>query len=425
MKTKGYDLIGEQLYSEKLENGLTVFVDVKKGFNKSYAFFATDYGGADRRFQHGGKWIDTPMGVAHFLEHKMFDTEDGNALTNLAAGGASPNAFTSSDMTAYYFESTEKFKDNLEILLDFVSVPYFTPESVEKEQGIIAQEIRMTEDDPEHAVYYGLMRALYANNPVRDPIAGTVDSIADITADTLYSCHKVFYNPSNMVLCVVGDVDPDEITATARKILPRHAGEVPRRDYGPAETLKPVTTFSEEEMEVSRPIFHIGAKAQPFKSGDKVLLQELTGTLALEILAGHSSPFYKKLYDEGLINSGFSAAYEYTAGIAYALAGGESSQPDKVFNAFKLETARLIKEGPDEKLFNRQKKALLGRQISAFNSFENISLNLTRGHFKNYDAFLASNLLSGITAQDVTEYLDKFLAPDNMALHIVRPKTRN
>ena len=421
MRTKGYDVIGEQLYTEKLENGLEVFVDVKKGFNKSYAFFATDYGGADRRFKYAGKWIDTPMGVAHFLEHKMFDTEDGNALTNLSANGASPNAFTSSDITAYYFESTEKFIDNLEILLDFVSVPYFTPESVQKEQGIIGQEIGMTEDDPEHAVYYGLMKALYANNPVRDSIAGTVESIADITADTLYSCHKVFYNPSNMALCVVGDVDPEQIAATARKILPREPGEIPERDYGPAESLKPITVMSQDEMAVSRPIFNMGVKASPFKSGDDVLMQELTGTLALEILAGHSSPFYKRLYDEGLINSSFAAAYEYTAGIAYTLAGGESNEPEKVFEQFREETARIIKNGPDEKLFERQKKAMLGRQISSFNSFENISLNLARGHFRNYDAFLATAMLSNITLQDVCEYFKSNMSPDNMALYTVRP----
>ncbi len=422
MKTKGYDLIGEQVYTEKLENGLTVFVVLKKGYNKSYAFFATDYGGADRRFKYAGNWIDTPMGVAHFLEHKMFDTEDGNALTDLSANGASPNAFTGSDMTAYHFESTEKFMDNLEILLSFVSVPYFTDESVQKEQGIIGQEIGMTEDDPDHAVYYGLIKALYANNPIRDSIAGTVESIAEITADTLYSCHKVFYNPSNMVLCVAGDVDPEQVVAAARKILPRQPGEVPERDYGPAETLTPVEQLAQNEMEVSSPIFLMGSKAEPIKSGEANLRQELTASLALEILAGRSSPFYKRLYDKGLINSGFSAAYEYTAGVAYTLAGGESSDPEKVFEEFKQEIGRLIQNGPDKAHFDRQKKAMLGRQISSLNSFESICLNLARGYFRDYDAFEAPNLLSEITAQDVTDYLRRYMSPDNLALCAIRPK---
>ena len=260
MKIKGYDKIGEQLYSEKLENGLTIYVMPKKDFNKSYAFFATDYGGADRRFFLSGKWLDTPAGVAHFLEHKMFDTPDGNALSRLSANGASPNAYTSTDITAYYFESIEKFEENLEILLDFVSVPYFTEESVQKEQGIIGQEIRMTEDDPNYVVYYGLMKALFAHHPLRDSVAGTVESIAEISAETLYNCHKVFYNPSNMVLCVAGDVDPEKIVDVARRVLPKEPGEVPLRDYGPEESLLPVEAYAEKKMEVGLPLFLGGCK---------------------------------------------------------------------------------------------------------------------------------------------------------------------
>ncbi len=422
MKNKGYDLIGEQLYSEKLENGLQVFVVPKKGYNKSYAFFATDYGGADRRFKYGGKWIDTPMGVAHFLEHKMFDMKDGNALTKLSANGASPNAFTSSDITAYFFESTEKFQENLEILLEFVSVPYFTDDSVQKEQGIIGQEIGMTEDDPDHAIYYGLMKALFEHNPVRDSIAGTVDSIAEITADTLTSCHKVFYNPSNMTLCVAGDVDPEQIVETARKILPREPGEVPQRDYGSEETLKPLSLITEDKMEVASPLFTMGAKAAPIKKGSDCLRQDLIASLTLEILVGRSSPFYRKQYDLGLINSSFSAAFEYTAGVAYTLAGGESSAPEKVYDAYKDEIARIIQNGPDKDLFERQKKAMLGRQISALNSFENICINLARGYFRGYDAFEAAKLLGEITPKDITEFIKHYMLPENTALCVIRPK---
>ena len=167
MVKKEYPRIGESLYHGELVNGLHVYVDVKPEFSKSYAFFATNYGGMDMRFQLNGEWHDTPAGVAHFLEHKMFDTKDGNALQDLAANGASPNAFTSSAITGYYFESTEKFEENLKILLSFVSEPWFTPESVDKEQGIIGQEIRMIEDDPENQVFYGMMETLYVHNPIR------------------------------------------------------------------------------------------------------------------------------------------------------------------------------------------------------------------------------------------------------------------
>lgn len=421
MKYKGYDLIGEQVFSEKLENGLSCFIIKKSGYNKSYAFFATDYGGADRRFNLSGRLTDTPIGVAHFLEHKMFDTKDGNALTDLSANGASPNAFTSTDLTAYHFESTEKFEENLEILLSFVSVPYFTPESVEKEQGIIGQEIRMTEDEPEYAVYYGLMKALYRHHPLRDSVAGTVESIAQITADTLYNCHSVFYNPSNMVLCVAGDVDPDRIVAIARKVLPKEPGEVPLRDYGPPEKLTPETPTAEAKMEVSIPIFLMGAKAVPVKDGHDYLKQYLIGSLALDILAGQSSPLYLSLYSQGLINSSFSAVYEAAAGTSYTMAGGESADPMKVFELYKNEALRLANNGPDTALFNRLKKATLGKLIRSLNSFDSICYNYAKGYFRGYDAYEAAALLTSVTPEDIKAFIETNLSPEKMAISIIRP----
>jgi predicted Zn-dependent peptidase len=422
MRTKGYDLIGEQIYSEKLANGCSVFVIPKRGYNKSYAFFATDYGGADRRFKLKGQWIDTPEGVAHFLEHKMFDTEDGNALTNLSANGASPNAFTSSDITAYHFESTEKFEENLEILLSFVSVPYFTQESVQKEQGIIGQEIRMTEDEPDYAVYYGLMKALYKYNPLRDSVAGTVESIAEITADTLYNCHKVFYNPSNMVLCVAGDVDPEKIVAIAKKILPQESGEVPERDYGPGESPIPETPKAEKSMEVSIPIFLVGCKASPAKDGNEYIKQELVGSLALEMLAGRSSPLFLRLYKEGLINNSFSAAYEAAAGAAYSMLGGESLNPEAVLAELKKESVLMADKGPDETFFRRVKKAALGRHIRSLNSFDSICYNYAKGYFRGYDAFEAPEMLANITVADIRDFIKNNLAPDRMAISIINPR---
>ena len=203
MESRDYPNIGEKLYSTVLENGLRLNVVPKAGFSTRYAVFADNYGGAHRRFQLEGQTIDTPAGVAHFLEHKMFDLPNGdNALNILSANGADPNAFTSSGVTCYYFQCTEGFEENLRMLLHFVSTPYFTAETVEKEQGIIAQEIMMGEDSPDSAVYYNLMEMLYAHHPVRDKVAGTVESISQITHETLYACHKAFYAPSNMALCV-------------------------------------------------------------------------------------------------------------------------------------------------------------------------------------------------------------------------------
>ena len=212
------------MYREVLENGLHVFVFPKPEFQKSYAFFATNYGGMDLRFCLDGTWHDTPAGVAHYLEHKMFDTKEGNALQKLTANGASPNAFTSNAITGYYFECTEQFEENLKTLLSFVSVPYFTQESVDKEQGIIGQEIGMIEDDPDWKVFTNLMKGLYEHHPIRLSVAGSVESIARITPQTLYDCHKAFYDPANMVLCVAGNQDPERVCQIAREILPENGG---------------------------------------------------------------------------------------------------------------------------------------------------------------------------------------------------------
>ena len=422
MNVKDYPSIGEQIWTGRLPNGLSVFVVPKRSFSKSYAFFATDYGGADRRFKLSGNWIDTPEGVAHFLEHKMFDTENGNALTELSANGASPNAFTSTDITAYHFECIEKFPENLRILLSFVSIPWFTPESVEKEQGIIAQEICMVEDDPEYCLYYGLMKALYRHNPIRDSVAGTVESISEITADTLYACHKVFYNPSNMALCVAGDVEPSAVLEIAREILPGEAGEVPLRDYGPQESPLPESPFFSKAMDVSLPIFLAGCKIKPAARGLDSLRLELVSALALELLAGHSSPLYFRLYGAGLVNSDFSASFETAADAAYVMFGGEAREPERVYEEVKKELAKLAGGALDKELFRRLKKVMVGSHIRSFNSFEAICGNVVIGHFRGYDAFETPEVLMSITEGDVTTFFRDSLDPGNMSISVITPR---
>ena len=252
-----YPRIDETVTFRRLKNGLPAYVVHKPGYTRKYAMFATRYGGMDLRFQQDGAWQDTPAGIAHYLEHKMFDTADGNAMQEMAKNGAEPNAFTSNAMTAYYFDCTEHFDENLRQLLSFVSVPYFTDESVAKEQGIIAQEIGMIEDDPEWQVYKRMLQALYRESPARIPVAGSVESISRITAETLYACHKAFYDPANMVLCVAGNVDPEQVCAMARDILPKQAGPIAQKDYGPAETDQVAQSELVEEMEVSTPLFQL------------------------------------------------------------------------------------------------------------------------------------------------------------------------
>jgi len=421
MKQNTYELIREQVYIERLDNGLPIFVIKKPGYYKSYAFFATNYGGVDRRFKHGGEWIDTPEGVAHFLEHKMFDTEDGNALAMLSENGAQPNAYTSTDITGYHFASTEKFYENLEILLSFVSVPYFTKDSVEKEQGIIAQEIRMTEDSPDYTLYYDFMKLLFRHNPARHSVAGTVESIAEITDETLYACHKIFYNPSNMALVVAGDVDPEKVIAIAKKILPTERGEIPQRDYGDPEIPEPVARRAERTMEVSEPMFIFGASAEYPKRGADRLRFGLTARLAMRTLAGKSSPLYLRMYDEGLVKSDFGAGFEATAGIAFTEFDGQAADPEAVFAAVMAEVQRVAQEGFNEALFERVKKATFGGILRSLDG-ENAWDGYVRAHFRGYDSFETADVLLGITAADAHAFVREFMQPERFAMMVVRPK---
>ena len=414
--------VGETMYHQKLENGLNVFVFPKPEFQKGYAFFATNYGGMDMRFCLDGEWHDTPAGVAHYLEHKMFDTKDGNALQELAANGASPNAFTSTALTGYYFESTEKFEENLRILLSFVSEPWFTPESVDKEQGIIGQEIRMVEDDPENQVFYGMMESLYHHNPARVSIAGTVESIAEITAGTLYACHAAFYNPGNMTLCVCGNVDPEQVCAIAREILPREGLQDIPRDYGGEEAQEVCQPEKVREMAVCTPIFQLGWKADPAPLGEEHMRQRFLGELACEAVFGTSTPLYARLYREGLVNQNFSYGYEAYPGCALLAVGGESRDPWAVREAIAAEAARIGAEGLDEALFTRLKKGLYGGKVRALNSFEFICVSLAQGHFAGEELFRFPEVFEAIAKADVEEAVRRWMTPDRTALSVVKPK---
>ena len=421
MEQKKFPRIGEKMYHRVLENGLNVFVIPKPEFQKSYAFFATNYGGMDMRFKLDGQWHDTPAGVAHYLEHKMFDTEEGNALQDLAANGASPNAFTSNAITGYYFESTEKFEENLKILLSFVSIPWFTQESVDKERGIIGQGIGMIEDNPDWQIYTRMMQCLYSKSPARTSIAGTVESISHITAETLYNCHKAFYTPSNMVLTVVGDVDPIHVADLARRILPRESGPAIPRDYGD----EPETVAEQETscaMEVSCPQFLAGFKCHPAQDGEEYMRLALIGDMACDILLGDSSPLYLRLYDEGLINTSFGGSFEMMPGIAYLYAGGDSKDARAVTAEIQKEAERLAREGIDEAFYQRVRKASFGANLRGLNSFENIAVSLSEGYFHGYDPFRFPQVFDSVTKSDVEAFLRDNLLPERMVLSEIIPK---
>ena len=422
MEKKLYERIGEEVFHTTLPNGLPVYIVPKKDFLRKYALFATRYGGMDMRFEKDGQWLDTPAGIAHYLEHKMFDTEDGNALQELAKNGAEPNAFTSNAITCYYFDATEKFYESLEILLSFVSIPYFTDESVQKEQGIIGQEIGMIEDNPEWQVYKQLMQALYHTSPARTPVAGSVESISHITAQTLYDCHKAFYTPANMCLVVVGDVKPERIIAAANQILPAKSGPLIRRDYGAEEELTAAEHFVSAAMEVSMPTFLVGFKCPPQHGGEEQHRFAAIGELACDVLMGESSPLYARLYAEGLINGSFGAAFDLLPGASYVYAGGDSKDPQAVAEAILAEARRLVSQGVDGDYYRRVVNANFGAALKALNSFESIAVSMAEGCFQGYDPYRFPEVYDSITVEDVLDFLRRNMTRDHMALSVITPK---
>ena len=422
MVERNYSRIGERVFEETLPNGLRLRVIEKPHHAKSCAFFVTRYGGMDLRFQLNGQWRDTPAGIAHYLEHKMFDTEDGNALQELAQNGAEPNAFTSNDITAYYFYSTEHFYENLKILLEFVSVPYFTEESVEKEQGIIAQEIRMVEDTPDWQSYTQLMGCLYERSPARVSVAGTVESIREITAETLYDCHRAFYHPGNMVLCVVGNVDAEQVAAIAREVLPDQCGEPIPRDYGEGEALCPVKKEAQQKMEVSMPQFLAGYKCEPPQSGREHLRLSILGDMVCDILFGDSSPLYSRLYEEGLINNSFGGNFDILPGAAYLYVGGDTNEPKKVHEAVTAEAKRLVEEGIDEDFYQRIRRACYGQMIRGLNSFESIAISAAEGVFFDYNYYDFPEVFETITKADVEDFLRRNVTEERSAISLIYPK---
>lgn len=420
MTATDYPRLGERVFRRTLSNGLEVIVVNKPYHVKRYAFFAVRYGGMDMRFRQNGVWQDTPAGIAHYLEHKMFDTETGNVLQELAKNGASENAFTSCAATAYYLTCTEKFYENLRMLLSFVSVPYFTRESVEKEQGIIAQEIRMVEDDPDWRVYANLMRCLYRESPVRVPVTGTVESIRSITPQTLYDCHRAFYTPSNMVLVCVGDMDPERVAAEAEAIVPAESGAAIERCYG-EEDGTPASHEVSETMKVSMPTFLAGYKCPPQAEGEARLRQSIIGDLACDALFGGSSPLYTRLYEDGTINSTLGGSFNQAPGAAYLLVGGEVAEPGRVLEEITRQAKKLGEEGIDEAFYQQIRRAGYGSMIRSLNSFESIAIGMMEGRFDGYDYYRFPEIFDTVTRADVEAFLRENVTPERAALSVIQP----
>lgn len=416
-----YANLNESMQVETLENGLTICYLPKKGFAKTFAMLTTNFGSVDASFTLDGVKYDTPAGVAHFLEHKMFEDKDGNALQKFSVTGASPNAFTSQTMTAYYFSCTELFKENLEILLKFVFTPYFTDENVEKERGIIDQEIGMMEDTPGWKAYVGLFEGLFKEHPVRVSIAGSVQSIAKITPELLYKCHKAFYSPSNMALVVCGDVDFHLVCDMAKEFSPKESTEIGARYYGKrSETV--YQSLVERKMQVSQPQFLLGFKDEPLREGESRMRRQIIGELATRILCGETSPLYGKLYEKRLINQYFEAEYSIIPEGAIALFGGESKDPEKARKEIEDEAKRLAREGVDKALFERMKKAAYGMRLRVLDQPEDYTRGEIEAIFSGEHYLDFAGLFDTIHADDIKTMFARWAMHDRSAMSVIKPQ---
>ncbi len=414
--------IGEKYYYMKHRSGLDIYVIPKK-LSSAYALFCTRYGAVDNCFKLAGEaeFTRVPDGIAHYLEHKMFENEDGiDTFSRFAAYGASANAFTSMNVTAYLFKCTENFDKNLEILLDYVTHPYFTPENVQKEQGIIAQEIRGREDWPEVVQYMNLLSALYEKSQAKIRVAGTVESIAKIDAETLYKCYNVFYNLSNMFLCVAGDVTPEQVLAVADKMLPVQEEKKIERLYE-TEGREPVKKYAEAKFEVAKPMFLLGFK-DGFFSSDARENQKRRRIMELitETLFGYSSEFAVDVYESGLIDE-LDADYS-TVGEAgsFFLFGGESNDVDAAIAKFTEYMESVKKNGLDEESFERARRL---KYASFVRSFEGagIAETFAMSLIKDADWFDTGDIIAEITLDEANALVRELFDEKYYAVSVINP----
>ncbi|XID95065.1 EF-P 5-aminopentanol modification-associated protein YfmH [Paenibacillaceae bacterium WGS1546] len=425
MATTTYEKLQETLWHEKLDNGLEVFVLPKPGFTKTYATFTTRYGSIDNHFTRpDGETVKVPDGIAHFLEHKMFEEPEGDIFTRFANQGASANAFTSFDRTAYLFTATGEVEANLDTLLHFVQNPYFTDENVEKEKGIIVQEIDMYRDNPDWRVYFGLIEAMYSRHPVHIDIAGTAESVRSITKEMLYDCYHTFYHPSNMTLFVVGGVDP-------QRTLEQVRGDQAKKTFGPggeirrlfeAEPAEVKQARKELQLPVSLPKCLFGFKEEP-ASGPDGVRRELASKLALDAVVGSSSALYQRLYDENLISDGFGHEYNAGPGYAFSMIGGETRDPDEMASRASEALYEAARNGIPPEAFERTRRKKIGAFLRMMNSPEAIAGEFTRYRHKGGDLFKVVETYESLTLDEANRRIREHANPERRAVSIVRSGT--
>lgn len=412
--------IGESYVAAVHPSGLKIYISEKPQYNSAYAVFGTKYGSIDTCFSVDGKEISVPEGIAHFLEHKLFESEDGDAFTKYAETGAYANAFTSFDRTCYLFSCSNRFYDNLAILLDFVQSPYFTAQTVEKEQGIIGQEIRMYDDSPGWRVMFNMLLSMYKKHPVRIDIAGTVESIAEIDDKLLYDCYNTFYNPSNMFICIAGNVNADKILSMIEDGIKTNAPiEISRTDFSEPADIS--SAYVEQSLAVAQPMFCLGFK-EPSDNSERTVKERICTELLLEIIAGDSSPLYKRLVNGGLINDEFDSEYFTGRGYACCIFEGESASPKTVAEEIKAEIERLKKDGIDKKLFSAVRCGMYGDAVRAFNNVESIAMQLVGCAMSDSGLFDELKYLKTVTIEDVYKRLT-LLDCGKSVLSVINPMT--
>ena len=424
MELTTYPRLGEQVMRMTLSNGLPVAIIPRPGFTKKLCYFVTDFGAIHTRFTLGDTEYEVPAGIAHYLEHKLFDLPGRDVTAEFASLGAIPNAFTSYDITAYYFSCTENFEKCLDLLLEFVSTPYFTDETVQKEQGIIGQEIDMNRDNPDTQIFEMLMENLYENHPIRVPILGRRETIARITPENLTACHNAFYRPDNMLLCIVGDVDPETVKEIAEKRLGNPELLPVTRVRRWQEEMVSKTPYGEKNMDVAMPMFHLGFKCESWEPGVEATRRELTAELAAEALFGESSSLYQTLYEQALIDTSFGGGFETIDGMALFTASGDSNDPKAVVDAILARAKEIVAEGLDQQDFLRMKRSALGRRIRSLDSFDATCYRLCAYYFSGFDYFNFPAIYQDIQAEDVCRFLEDTITEGRMSLAVIYPNNQ-
>ena len=414
--------LGESYFEIDHPSGLKILVYPKKNYAATYAVFGTRYGSIDTEFRLNGeeKFTCVPEGIAHFLAHKLFESEDLDAFERYAKTGASANAYTSFDKTCYLFSCTGKFQESLEILLDFVTHPYFTEKTVQKEQGIIGQEIQMCRDEAGWEALFSLLRAMYKTHPVRIDIAGTVESIAEITPELLYKCYETFYNFSNMVLCVAGNVTPDEVLSVADRLLkPQKPIQIERKFH--REPREVAESYTEETLSVAFPIFSLGFK-EAVETPERSLREILISDIILEAVAGKTSAFYSELLEAGLINTSFESEYFCGYGYAAWIFTGESPDGREVQKRITARIRALQESGISKADFERIRKKLYGRSIMQFNDIDGIANAMVSAYFCKEGLFDETEILQSLTLDEVNARLRTALQTDCASLSVIKPE---